>query len=383
MNIFEADNEYIANTYARYPISVKDGKGAIWHDHAGKEYIDLGSGIAVNVFGAADTQWVRAVCAQAEQLSHTSNLFYSEPQVKLAEALVQKTGMRKVFFTNSGAEANECAIKAARKYGNGRRYKILSLKGSFHGRTLATLAMTGQDVFHAQFQPLPEGFSSIVMNDTESLGQALDDETVCAVIVEVIQGEGGIVPANEDYLHMVRDICARRDILFMVDEIQTGMGRTGRLFAYMHYGLTPDVVTAAKGMGGGLPIGACIMGEKVKDVFSVSDHGSTFGGNPICCMGALSILQRMNESLYAEVNQKSEYIISTLNQSAGVISITGKGLMLGIQPVQPAKEIVLGCLDKGVLVLTAKDKVRLLPPLSITWEQLGKAIHILKEVLDN
>jgi len=375
LSTFEMDKSYIANTYARFPLAVKEGHGAILVDEDGKEYIDLGSGIAVNTFGAGDDKWVAAVSAQAKALSHISNLYYTQPQVKLAKLLCEKTGMKKVFFGNSGAEANECAIKVARKY-NHHRNVIISLEGSFHGRTLATLAMTGQEVFHSQFQPLPEGFKHVPPNDLKALENAVDD-SVCAVMIELVQGEGGVNVLDRAYAEKVQALCKENDILFMIDEVQTGMGRTGALYAFMQYGLSPDVVTSAKGLGGGLPIGACLMGEKAQNVLGLSDHGSTFGGNPICAAGAVSILERMDDKLLLEVKEKSAYIFKTLQGKSGIKSVSGLGLMIGIETDKPAREVVDACLKQGVVTLTAKNKVRLLPPLSITKAQLEKALKVL------
>lgn len=380
MSTIEKDQLYIAGTYARFPVVITKGQGALLTDEQGREYIDLGSGIAVNVFGAADQEWVSAVCRQAGTLAHTSNLYYTSPQVALAENLTHMTGMKKVFFGNSGAEANECAIKAARKYG-GQRHKIISLEGSFHGRTLATLSMTGQDAFHQQFHPLPEGFSYIPPNDIPALEKALCDESVCALTLEMVQGEGGVNPLDSAFAQRAQALCREKDILLMVDEVQTGLGRCAALYAYMRYGLKPDVVTSAKGLGGGLPIGACLLGDKVKDVFALSDHGSTFGGNPICCAGANAVLSRMDDALFDEVNQKSKYIFTALSGAPGVKSVTGLGLMLGIEAQKPGREVADSCLKNGVLVLTAKNKVRLLPPLNISWELLYQAMAVLKAAL--
>jgi len=380
MDYVTKDKTFIAHTYNRMPVVFHKGKGSVWYGEDGKEYIDLGSGIAVNAFGAADEVWAQAVSNQTRLLSHTSNLFYTSPQVRLAQALTKKTGMKKVFFCNSGAEANECAIKVARKFG-GVRYKIASLNGSFHGRTLATLAMTGQDVFHTQFLPLPEGFINIPINNVKALEETLSDNMICALMIEVIQGEGGIIPVDHSFLTRAQELCRLKKILLMVDEIQTGIGRTGAFFAYMHHGLSPDVVTTAKGLGGGLPIGACLMSEHVQDVLCTSDHGSTFGGNPICCAGALSVINRMNHKLYAQIKEKSDYIISELTEVPGVVQVTGLGLMLGVETNQSVQTVQKRCLEKGVLVLTAKNKIRLLPPLNIPWRPLRRGIQVLKESL--
>lgn len=385
MSIQQLDQCFVANTYNRFPITLVSGKGARLWDENGKEYIDLGSGIAVNVFGAADDAWAKAVCAQIGQLAHASNLYYTEPCARLAALLCEKTGMKKVFFGNSGAEANECAIKTARKWGHdhkGEGYDtIITLKNSFHGRTIATLAATGQDSFHTDFGPLPKGFVYAEANDCAGLQRMIQQNKCCAVMMELIQGEGGVLPLTEEFVRFARRITEENDLLLILDEVQTGNGRTGKLYSYMHYGITPDIFTTAKGLGGGLPIGACVMGEKTAGVLTLGKHGSTFGGNPAVCAGALSILERIDEALLLGVEKKSAYILSQLQGAKGVKSITGKGLMLGIACEKPEKEVISGCLARGVLVLSAKDKIRLLPPLNINDALLEKAINILKEVL--
>lgn len=379
MDIKQLDQEYIAKTYARNDIVIASGNGAILQDINGKEYIDFGSGIAVNCFGVADSKWIDAVTNQAMQLAHISNLYYTLPQVHLAKLLCEKSGMKRVFFGNSGAEANECAIKVARKYGK-KRNVIVTLEGSFHGRTLATLAATGQEIFHQQYQPLPKGFKHVKPNNIEAIQNALD-EGVCAVMLEMVQGEGGVNVLNEAYVKKVRSLCDEHNILLLVDEVQTGIGRTGQFFAYEHFGILPDVVTSAKGLGGGLPISACLLGEKVKNIFTVSDHGSTFGGNPICASGAISIVERMDNDLYQAVKAKSDFIFSALAGQKGVVDVTGLGLMIGIETQISAKEVLQRCIEKGLLVLTAKDKVRLLPPLNISMKELEKGMSILIDVL--
>lgn len=385
MNTQQLDQCFVENTYGRFPITLVSGKGAKLLDENGKEYIDLGSGIAVNTFGAADEAWKNAVCAQLERLAHASNLYYTEPCARLAALLCEKTGMKKVFFGNSGAEANECAIKAARKWGHdhkGEGYDtIVTLKNSFHGRTIATLAATGQDSFHTDFGPLPEGFVYAQANACADLEKKIKENKCCAVMMELIQGEGGVLPLTEEFVHFARRITQENDLLLILDEVQTGNGRTGKLYGYMHYGITPDILTTAKGLGGGLPIGACLLGEKASGVLTAGKHGSTFGGNPAVCAGALSILERLDDALLAGVEKKSAYILSQLQNAAGVKSITGIGLMLGITPIKPAKEVISACLARGVLVLSAKDKIRLLPPLNIEDALLEKAINILKEEL--
>ena len=385
MNIKEKDQYYIANTYARFPIEIVSGKGSTVVDSDGKEYIDMGSGIAVNVFGMCDDEWVSAVTEQLTVCQHTSNLYYSEPCVKLAELLCEKTGMKKVFFGNSGAEANEGAIKTARKYAFEKKgkdyYKILTLNNSFHGRTITTLAATGQDVFHNDFLPLTEGFVYTDVNDAEMLKKVVSENKLAAIMFETVQGEGGVVPLTKDFVDAIKDICEQEDILMIVDEVQTGNGRTGKLFGYMHYGITPDIVTTAKGLGGGLPIGAVIMGEKTKDVLTSGTHGSTFGGNPVACAGAVNIISRLTYGFLEDVSRKSKYIIDELKNADGVKSITGLGLMLGIETEKDASEVIKICQENGVLPIKAKNKVRLLPPLNITNEELTKAIQVIKNAV--
>ena len=382
MNVKCLDEQYIASTYARFPLVIKEGKGALLKDEEGKEYIDLSSGIAVNTFGAADEEWVSAVTEQLGKLQHISNLYYTEPQVKLAKLLCEKTGAKKVFFSNSGAEANECAIKTARKYAaekKGSEYNvILTLKNSFHGRTVTTLAATGQDVFHKDFLPLTEGFGYVEANNIEDLKSKVATHKVAAIMFETVQGEGGVMPLEPEFVKAIAEIAAAEDILMIVDEVQTGNGRTGMLYGYMNYGINPDIVSTAKGLGGGLPLGATMMFEKCEKVLTPSSHGSTFGGNPVCCAGALSVLERIDEKLLAEVREKSDYIKSQLQNCEGVLGISGMGLMLGLTTRRDAGEIIKDCMAEGVLVIKAKDKVRLLPPLNITMEQLEKAVEVIK-----
>ena len=383
-NLTQNDSLYIANTYARFPVEISHGKGSIAYDFDGKEYIDLGTGIGVTAFGYADEVWANAVKAQIDKVQHTSNLYYTEPCVSLAKLLCEKTGLKKVFFSNSGAEANECAIKVARKYYEDKgikNAKIITLNNSFHGRTLATLSATGQEVFHQSFLPLVDGFLHIDNGDINALNDAVKNNTVCAIMLECVQGEGGVLPVSNDFMQAVKKVCDDNDILLIVDEVQTGNGRTGKLYAYMHYGITPDVLTTAKGLGGGLPIGACVIGEKAKGVLTAGSHGSTYGANPVCCAGALSILERIDDTVCAEIEQKSQYIINELSSTKGVISVTGKGLMLGVKCEKPSKEIVLKCIERGVLLLTAKDKIRFLPALNIPFDLLKKAIAIVKDVI--
>ena len=383
MNIFEKDNAFVANTYARFPVALVSGKGSIVCDEKGKEYIDMSTGIAVNTFGIADNEWINAVTEQLTKIQHASNLYYTEPCVTLAEKLCGITGMKKVFFSNSGAEANECAIKVCRKYAEekkGAEYNtVITLKNSFHGRTITTLAATGQEVFHKHFTPLTEGFDYAIANDIESVKKAVENNKVAGIMIECVQGEGGVLPLDKEFVLAVKDICEKEDIILIVDEVQTGNGRTGKEYAYMHFGILPDVVTTAKGLGGGLPIGACLMSEKVQSVLSFGDHGSTFGGNPVACAGAISIIDRLNKIL-PEVNKKSEFVFETLKNAEGIETVSGKGLMIGIKTVKPAKEVVLECMKRGVLCLMAKDKVRLLPALNIPFDTLKKAVEIIKEV---
>ena len=383
MNIKETDKKYIANTYARFPVDLVSGKGALLYDDEGKEYIDMGSGIGVNAFGIADQQWINAVTAQLGRLQHTSNLYYTEPCTELAQLLCKRTGMKKVFFSNSGAEANECAIKTARKYAAGSKgdeyHTIITLKNSFHGRTITTLAATGQDVFHKDFLPLTEGFVYGEANNISSIESLVKDNKCAAIMFECIQGEGGVNALSKEFIQGLDKLAKENDLLLICDEVQCGNGRSGMLYAYMNYGLKPDIVTTAKGLGGGLPIGATLMGEKVKDVLHPGDHGSTFGGNPVCCAGALSILSRINDTLLAEVLKKSQYIIKEFSSCKGIKSVTGMGLMLGLDTEKPVAEVVSSCMEKGVLVLTAHGKVRLLPPLNIPMEQLKKAVSLIKE----
>ena len=377
----ELDNKYVANTYARFPVEIVSGKGSIAKDTDGKEYIDMGSGIGVTSFGIADDIWKQAVIDQLGKVQHMSNLYYTEPCVKLAELLCEKTGMKKVFFSNSGGEANECAIKVARKYAAEKKgpeyYTILTLWNSFHGRTLTTLAATGQDHYHELFQPLTPGFVHATANDLVSVQKLVEAHKVAGILIECIH---------------------EKDIVFMVDEVQTGNGRTGKLYSYMNFGVNPDVVTTAKGIGGGLPLGACLMGEKVEHVLGHGDHGSTFGGNPVACAGAVSIINRLDDAFLAEVQRKGKILFSALEGAPGIEMVTGLGMMCGVKPVKPAADVVKKCIEKGVLCLTkpaadvvkkciekgvlcltAKDKVRLLPALNMPEEVLVKAVNIIKE----
>ena len=384
MNTKELDSKYIANTYARFPIVLERGKGSLVWDSEGREYIDMGSGIAVNAFGLADGQWMAAVTEQLGRLQHSSNLYYTVPDALLAEQLCERTDMKKVFFGNSGAEANECAIKCARKYaadkyGADKRYKIVTLVNSFHGRTVTTLAATGQDEYHQNFQPLTPGFLYAPANDCEALKALVEgDDAIAAIMFELVQGEGGVLPLTQEFVQCIADICRAKDILMVCDEVQTGNGRTGTLYAWMQYGIVPDIMTTAKGLGGGLPIGACLMGEKCENTLTPGSHGSTFGGNPAVCAGALNILSRIDDSLLAEVKAKSEYIVNALTGAKGVESVAGLGLMLGIKTVKPLNDVVTACRENGVLVLTAHGKLRLLPALNIPMELVEKAVAVIK-----
>ena len=376
------DKEYIANTYARFPVELVCGKGSLVYDETGKEYIDMGSGIGVTAFGIADDEWKAAVTEQLGKLQHMSNLYFTEPCAMLAKLLCEKTGMKKVFFCNSGAEANEGAIKAARKYAAEKKgpeyFTIVTLENSFHGRTLTTLAATGQAHYHELFQPLTPGFVHAPANDLEAVKNAALQNKAAAVLIECIQGEGGVIPLQKDFVTGLADFCKEEDILLMVDEVQTGNGRTGELYAYMNFGVQPDVISTAKGLGGGLPLGAVLYGEKTEFTLGAGDHGSTFGGNPVCCAGALSILKRIDENLLADVKKKSAMVFEALQGAPGVESVSGMGLMIGIKTAKPASDVVKACMENGVLCLTAKDKVRLLPALNIPEDGLMKAIDVIK-----
>ena len=385
MDIISLDKEYVAGTYGRFPVALVSGKGSLFTDVNGKEYIDLGSGIGVTCFGTGDDQWLNAVTAQLHKLQHTSNLYYTEPCAKLAQKLCEKTGMKKVFFSNSGAEANECAIKVARKYSAEKKgdeyYTIITLEHSFHGRTLTTLSATGQDHFHKLFNPLTPGFVHVKPNDITALEEAVASCKPAGIFFEVVQGEGGVLPLTAEFVAAAAKLCKDNDIPLMVDEVQTGNGRTGKLYGYMNFGIEPDIVSTAKGLGGGLPIGATMMNEKMQNVLGPGDHGSTYGGNPVCCAGALSVIERMDDAFLAEVQAKSDYVFAELANAEGVEAVTGLGLMIGIKTMKPAKEVVAACMEQGVLCLTAKDKVRLLPALNIPMELLQKAVAIIKEAV--
>ena len=378
----QLENTYMAETFSRFPVAIERGEGATLFDTEGKRYVDFGSGIAVNIFGANDEKWKAAVIDQLSRIQHVSNYYYSEPQLDLAELLCFRTGAKRVFFANSGAEANECALKAARKYsfekyGEGRK-KIISLNGSFHGRTLFTLTATGQEAFHRFFGPfVPE----VVSVDANMQAVEKESENACAVIIECVQGESGVEALDQGFVRALRAFCDEHDILLICDEVQSGNGRTGKFCAYEHYGITPDIMTTAKGLGGGLPIGACLFFEKTEHTLKPGDHGSTFGGNPVCCAGAVSIVSRLTEDFLLEVQGKSEYLRAKLKGFDGVKRVTGLGLMIGLEVEKPAKEIAQNCLKRGLLVLTAHEKVRIVPPLNISKTEMDEGLTILREVL--
>lgn len=380
MKLKELDQTYIAGTYARFPLTLIKGEGACVTDDAGKTYIDLTGGIAVNTFGFADAIWAEAIAKQAQTLQHTSNLFYTEPCILLAQQLCERSGMKKVFFSNSGAEANECLIKTARKYAaqkNGAS-SILTLENSFHGRTLATLAATGQEKKHKDFQPLPEGFVYAKAGDLAGVEQQLQTGTIAAILIELVQGEGGVNPLSQEFVSGLAALAKQYDVLLCDDEVQIGNGRSGSLYAYMEYGIVPDIVSTAKGLGGGLPIGATLFGEKTADVLQAGDHGSTFGGNPVACAGALSILSRLTPEFLAEVREKSSFLFAALEAAPGIKNLTGLGLMLGFETEKPVDEVIAQCREQGVLLLKAKTKVRLLPPLNIPQTLLAQAVETIK-----
>lgn len=385
MNTKELDNQYVAHAYGRFDVALTKGQGSTLYDENGKKYIDFGSGIGVTAFGINDPVWTKAVEEQLHRVQHTSNLYYTAPCAKLAQLLCEKSGMKKVFFGNSGAEANEGAIKFARKYsfdkyGAGRS-TIITLVNSFHGRTITTLAATGQDSFHTVFDPFTPGFKYCPANDIEALQTAATDD-VCAVLFECVQGEGGVNNLSPTFVNAIAKLAKEKDILIAVDEVQTGNGRTGTYFAYQQYGITPDIVTTAKGLGGGLPIGAVLFGEKLQDTMTPGSHGSTFGGNPVVAAGACSIVERINDDFLHEVQRKSEKIRTALAKVKGVKSISGMGLMLGIETDKPAGEVAKACLANGLLILTAKTKLRLLPALNISDAELDEGLEILKGVLE-
>ena len=379
----ERDQKYIANVYNRFSADICRGEGATLYSEDGKKFVDFGSGIAVNSFGVNDAEWKAAVVAQLDKVQHASNLYYTRPQVELASLLCERTGAKKVFFSNSGAEANECALKAARKYsfdkyGEGR-FHIVTLKNSFHGRTMATLSATGQEAMHRFFMPFLDGFS--YADPTAASVRAHCTDKTCAVLLELVQGEGGVRPLDREEVLAIERYCKKHDILLMIDEVQTGNGRTGTLYAYEQYGIRPDVVTTAKGLAGGLPLGATMFFEKCEHTLGAGDHGSTFGGNPVACAGACSILRRIDRDLLLEVQGKSAYLFTQLGRIRNVIGVTGLGLMIGLETSKGAREVAERCLARGLIVLTAKNKVRLLPPLNVRKDEMDFALQILNEVI--
>ena len=384
-NIKAIDKEYVAATYGRFDLTLTHGKGSLVYDECGKEYIDLSTGIAVNTFGIADDAWIAAITEQASKIQHASNLYYTEPGARLAKLLCERTGAGKVFFSNSGAEANECAIKCARLWAEKNKgadyYNIITLKNGFHGRTVTTLAATGQDVFHEHFTPMTEGFLYAEANSLDAIKALVSENKCAAIMMEPVQGEGGVMPLDADYVRGVCDFAAKNDLLIIFDEVQTGNGRSGYLYAYEHFGVKPDILSTAKGLAGGLPIGATLFFEKCKDVFTPGLHGSTFGANPVSCAAALSVIERIDDALLGEVRAKSEYIFSELRGAEGVKSVSGLGLMIGIETVGDASVIISECMKAGILPIKAKNKVRLLPALNIPFALLEKAVGIIKKVV--
>ena len=387
MDWTKKDKAYIVGTYNRNDLLITEGKGSRCAGEDGREYIDFTSGIGVNSLGFCEDTWVEAVTDQAKKLQHTSNLFYTQPQILLAEELVFRSEiMKKAFFCNSGAEANETAIKVARKYGNAgsgnKKNRIITLYRSFHGRTMAAITATGQDNYHRGFFPFLEGFDHCHGGDLETLAE-LADHKVCAVMIELIQGEGGVIPLDKEYVEGIAKLCRERDVLLIIDEVQTGGGRTGSFFAYQQYGVEPDLVTFAKGIGGGLPIGGVLFNEKTADILSFGDHGTTYGGNPIVCAGALAVLKKVTPQLLDSVREKGEYMREKLRTMEKVEDVVGMGLMIGVKLKEIAPgEVVDQCREKGLLVLTAGDKVRLLPPLNISSHDIRRGLEIVEEVLE-
>ncbi|WP_027399549.1 aspartate aminotransferase family protein [Anaerovorax odorimutans] len=385
--IMKRDAENVMGTYARYDLCLEKGNGATCYSPEGKKYIDFSSGIGVNSLGFCDKGWVEAITKQANMIQHISNLFYTYPCSKLAEMVLKRTSMQKMFFANSGAEANEGAIKTARKYSfqkyGENRYEIITLVNSFHGRTMATITATGQEDYHKYFAPFVKGFSYAKANDIDDVKSKINEKT-CAIMLELVQGEGGVVPLEKDFVSNISKICKEKDIIFIVDEVQTGIGRTGTLFAYEQFSIEPDLVTLAKGLGAGLPIGGILFGKKTCDVLKPGDHGTTFGGNPITCAGGIEVLKRIDDAFLKEVSEKGAYIKDAVEKMDNVVSVTGMGMMLGIEVKnKTAKDVVKTCIENGLIPLTAKEKIRLLPPLTITYEELDEGLEILKKALSN
>ena len=385
--LMQLTQDHVMHTYGRYPVCIERGEGAKFYDFEGKEYIDFSSGIGVNALGTGNEAWVKAVTEQAGKLAHTSNLFYTEPGAKLAQQLTTRTGMKYAFFSNSGAESNEGIIKLARKYsydkyGEGRA-TIITLEQSFHGRTVTTLKATGQDVFHQYFFPFTEGFRYAKANDIASVESVAGDD-VCAVMVELIQGEGGVLPLEPEFVYALKTLCDKNDWLLLVDEVQTGVGRTGSLFAFQQYGILPDAVSFAKGIGGGLPLGGFMASDKVKDVLGGGTHATTFGANPICCAAALAVLAQIDDALLASVREKAAYIESViLGWHLPIVQgVRGKGLMIGIAVDGDNKALAAKCIEKGLLIITAGPVLRMLPPLTISYEEIDAGLAILKSVLE-
>lgn len=379
----QIDKQYVASTYARFDIEIVSGKGSLVYDENGKEYIDLATGIAVNTFGVADDEWIGAVTAQLGKFQHVSNLYYSEPCARLAKLLCERTGAKRVFFGNSGAEANECAIKVARKWAQDTKgegdYTVITLKNSFHGRTITTLKATGQDVFHKDFGPFPEGFAYAEANNIDSVKSIINTTKCCAIMMEMVQGEGGVLPLDKSFVSDCVKLARENDLLIIADEVQTGNGRTGTLYAYEQFDFVPDIVSTAKGLGGGLPIGATLLFERVENTLNAGSHGSTFGGNPIACAGALNIISRIDKELLDGVKARSEYIFNALNGAKGVKSVSGLGLMIGVETEKDSSLVLAECFKRGILPIKAKSKIRLLPALNIPMDELKRAIEILKE----
>ena len=381
LNTKERDKAFVAPTYARFDLEIVSGKGAHLYDEAGKEYIDMGTGIATNTFGACDPEWISAVTDQLGKIQHASNLYYTAPCATLAELLCTRTGACRVFFGNSGAEANECAIKVARKWARMTKgegdYSIITLKNSFHGRTVTTLAATGQEVFHTDFGPFPAGFLYTDANDLPSVEALARANPCAAVMMEPVQGEGGVMPLEPEFVKGVRALCDELGMLLIFDEVQTGNGRCGTLYAYEQFDVKADVVTTAKGLGGGLPIGACMLFESVREVLTPGSHGSTFGGNPVAAAGAANIISRLDEQTLAGVRERSEYVRSRLTGAPGIKSVSGMGLMLGVECERDVNAVIADCMAEGVLPIKAKSKLRLLPPLNIPMADLERAIDVI------